>query len=204
MEYAEITEAFVPMGSGEPRSNVTGKPHLTLIIKGIEKSVGFDYKGAGFENMDLTMDIGFMWEEVLSRVFADRMAIRPGEVECDNIVGSPDGINSDPGVVENNGHIIIEPDDSVMVLEEYKFTWKSSKTLPHDNWYFMTQAKGYCYMVGTNIIIFRVCYVNGNYKGSGPQYRVERIVYTDYELKANWDMILDFAERKGYFKGEGK
>jgi hypothetical protein len=135
--------------------------------------------------------VGFLWEEVLSREFAERYAVRIGEVEHDSIIGSPDGLSiNDPKVPDN------------LVDEEYKATWKSIRKPPEDNWYWMTQFKSYCYMLGVNTTVLRVLYINGDYKGSGPIPALFRIEYTSQELQENWDMVRNHRDemlKKGYW-----
>ncbi len=81
-----------------------------------------------------------------------------------------------------------------MVLEEYKLTWKSTKNSITDNFYYMTQAKSYCRALGVNVAVFRVFYVMGDYRGSGPIYQVSRIKFSQKELDMNWDMIVKHKE----------
>lgn len=174
-------------GSGLPRS-ADHRPHLTDIIREIGVKLGLipNYAASGNDwDLDMAGDLGFMWEEMLTYVFAERMrdVIRPGEVELDGIVGSPDGLGVDP------------EDTNDLIVEEYKLTWKSAKNLPTENWYWMTQSKGYCRMCGVNTVIMRIAYINGDYKGSGPIYREARITFSEQELWENWRMLTDYARR---------
>lgn len=196
MDKYSVDCQFIPQGSGEER---TEGVHLTQIIKSIEKELGWDYKGKGFDDIDLTMEIGFWWEDMLGKVMADRMAaFRPGEVVKDGIIGSPDGLGPFPGMADGE-NIILKPSKE-LILEEYKFTWKSCKKPPTDNWYYMTQGKSYCYMTGTTACLWRICYCNGNYKGSGPIYRECFVRFTEMELWQNWEMITSHAKEKGLIK----
>ena len=177
MKCTPVDEKFVPAGSGQERSD-DGRPHLTSIIRHIRDKAGFGYgDGPGWDR-DTTMEVGFLWEDVLDAAFKDRMAIRPGEVELDGVVGSPDGIGEDPEGVEH------------AVLEELKCTWRSSRRSPTEDWSWMVQIKSYCKMIGTTVTIMRVLYLMGDYKGSGPQYKVFRIEFTQDELDQNWAMIV--------------
>jgi len=195
-----IDEPFIPRGSGVPRTpsgGTKGKLHLTDVIHAIEHRLDRHYKGNGFEDRDLTMEVGFWWEEMLGMVHANRHAVRIGEVEKDDIIGSPDGKGPDTGVVktvDGKPTLVVPPIPGKVVLEEYKFTWKSSKNSPSTNWYWMTQCKSYCHMLGLDTVVMRICHIMGNYKGSGPLYRVARIAYTERELYENWRMITEYAE----------
>jgi len=157
--------------------------HLGDVIRSIQESLGIGYKGDGFNDMQLTAEIGLLWEGVLSKIMRDKYAVRPGQIIEDGIWMSPDGLGEDP-----LGEVPI-------VLEEYKATWKSTKWPLTDNFPYMTQVKSYCRAVGTNVAVMRVFYLMGDYKGSGPIYRVVRITFTDLELEQNWDMIVTHAKK---------
>lgn len=193
MEIRKIDEDFVALGSGLGRTKAqdTGKIHLSDIAKYIEFKMDFAKKNGAIDwNMAVAAEVGFLWEDLLSLVYADKYAARIGEVELDGIVGSPDGLSaSDP--------FDVEP----IVNEEYKATWRSVNKSPDKIWYWMTQFKSYCKMLGVTVTVARVLYLNGDYKGSGPLYRVFRIEFTDRELQENWDMILKHRDEmlsKGY------
>ena len=106
--------------------------HLGEVIKFIQNRSGMGYTGKGFSDMELTAEIGLLWEDVLSKVMRDKYAMRPPQICEDGIWMSPDGIGTDP-----DGEV-------PMVVEEYKATWKSVKSAPDENFYYMTQAKSYC------------------------------------------------------------
>jgi len=148
------------------------------------------YKGAGFSDMELTAEIGLLWERALSKIMADKYAFRPPQVCRDGIWMSPDGIG-----------IGADPAGKVhLTIEEYKATWKSSKNQPEDVFGYMIQVKSYCLALGTNVAVMRVFYIVGDYRGSGPVYRWSRILFTDRELEDNWAMIL---REKEIFDKEG-
>jgi hypothetical protein len=133
----------------------------------------------------LTAEIGLLWENILSKIMGDKYAIRPPQIQIDGIWMSPDGIGPDPiGEVP-------------LVVEEYKAAWASTRRPPIDNFYYMTQIKSYCKAIDTNVAVMRIFHVMGDYKGSGPIYRVARLVFTDWELEQNWKMILREKERMG-------
>lgn len=183
MTYEDLP--FPCSGSGLVRSSYsdTGLLHMTNVIHSIERHIGREYKGEGFQDFGMTGEMGFMWEDALTLVMADRMreVQRPEEVVRDGIVCSPDGVGPDPL------HLVH------LVLEEYKLTWKSNRNLPTEVWYWMTQCKGYCYVLGLDTAIMRIGYIMGNYKGSGPLYREARITFTEQELRDNWNMITSHA-----------
>lgn len=186
MDCTFVDLPFPCVGSGVPRSSPddTGLLHMTDVIRSIEARIGRPRSG-NFEDLNMAADVGFMWEDTLTRVMADRImgqVFRPGEVIKDGIVCSPDGVGPDPLGVSH------------MVLEEYKFTWQSNRRSPVEVWYWMAQCMGYCYALGLDTVIMRIAYVLGDYKGSGPRYREARIVYTEQELWGNWRMIISHAD----------
>lgn len=176
------------IGSQLPRSD--DRPHLTDILKRIGREFKLvpEYSSDSGWELPLAAEIGFMWEEVLSRVMADRMCKvwRPGEVEKDGIVGSPDGIGPDPEGL------------SPMVLEEYKVTWRSSKNPPTAEWRWMAQVKGYCAMLDLTTVIMRIVYICGDYRGKGPTYRETRIEFTPYEIGEHWKLITGFLKGSSF------
>jgi hypothetical protein len=58
----------------------------------------------------------------------------------------------------------------------------------------MCQVKSYCYALDTPVAVMRIFHLNGDYRGSGPVYRVARIRFTEKELEDNWRMILRHKE----------
>jgi len=159
--------------------------HLGDVTRSLVDRAGLGYKGAGFTDMELTAEIGLLWERVLQIVMHDKYAIRPPQMCIDGIWISPDGIGLDP-----KGEV-------PLVIEEYKATWKSTKGSPLDNFNYMTQIKSYCHAIDTTVAIMRIFYLMGDYRGSGPIYRVARIVFTPQELDQNWQMVLKEKERMG-------
>jgi hypothetical protein len=187
MECLEIEEEFNPKGSGVDRTSAhdTGKIHLSDIAKYIEYKMDYAQrtKGSADWNMNLAGEVGFLWEDLLSYVFGMKYAVRIGEVELDGIVGSPDGLSSNDPLGKE-----------LLVNEEYKATWRSIKKKPTDIWYWETQFKSYCHMLGVTVTVARVLYLMGDYKGSGPLYKVFRMEFTPFELRENWKMILDHRD----------
>ena len=161
--------------------------HLTDVIRDIA-GVLFPKQKVSRDNCswnrEATMGMGFLWECALSDVMRDKMAHRIGEVECDGIMMSPDGVDWGNGV-----------------LEEYKCTWKSTRHPPEDNWEWMTQIKGYLWGIGKGEmtrVVMRVLYVMGDWKGGGPEYRVWRGEFEEWELRENWEMIVNHAKARGW------
>jgi len=141
-------------------------------------------------NRTTTFTAGFVWEEVLFGLWAEHFSAafarllarkydwyQTGEVRRDGIICTPDGLDI----------------SDVWTLQEAKFTWKSSKNPPMDNWYYMTQAKGYCKVLSIYQVMMHIFYCMGDYKGNGPQYEAWLIQYQPHEIEENWQMILNHA-----------
>lgn len=152
--------------------------HVSSVIKSLQESSGLGYKGKGFSDMELTAEIGLLWEDILSKVMKEKYAIRPPQIQLDGIWMSIDGISPDP------------KGEFPLVVVEYKATWQSTNRSPIDNFYYMSQVKSYCKALETLVAIMHIFYIMGDYKGSGPIYRVARIKFSQYELDQNWNMIL--------------
>lgn len=179
MIITEQNNPVFPWKSNEERSQNT--LHLSTIYTDLERELFGPPNDTGNR---LWAEVGFLFEEALSLAFGDRLGFRPGEVELDGIVGSPDGID-----FEN------------WRVEEYKCTWKSTKTTPERVWRWMVQAKGYCKMMGMKECLHRVLYLNGNYKDDrSPQYKEFLSEFTQYEVDQNWEMLLKHARGKGWLK----
>jgi len=185
----EVIETEVPeLGSGVPRSEDT--LHLTQITSDLAVQLGMFSKDTGFPLEKF--ELGFAYEEALENAWADRInrlsnfdMVRPGEVELDGIYGSPDGISFPNGVT---------------TLEEYKLTWYSmhSKKFLLDMPTWQWQTKGYCKMLNLTNCIFRVFWVNGDYRPPAPAYRAYSVKYTQEEIDQNWDNLKNHARDQGW------
>lgn len=190
---------FIPKHSGLDRSlaSETGKLHLSDVIKFILQHMGKGYADNDKSwDLDLAAELGFIWEDVLGNTLADRALfqhIRPGEIECDGIVGSPDGIGEDP------------KREFAFADHEYKCTWRSTNKTPDVVDYWMMQFKGYCYMMTTPCCIVWALHINGDWKFNNkkPVMLPYRIVFTENELWENWQMVLNnskYMKEKGIWK----
>lgn len=178
VDYIDLDIKFPLTGPGD---RTTDRLHLSDIYSDLEQTLFPKSTNADMTNQ-LWAEAGFLWESLLSRVLADHCSERPGEVELDGIVGSPDGF-----------------DQSTRVVDEYKLTWKSTKNShPKDVWKWMTQVKGYCKMLGASVVRFHVFHVNGDYRGSGPLYKSYLFSFTEREIDENWSMLTNHAKMKGW------
>ena len=159
-------------------------------------------RDAGF----MRMEQGFVWEELLSLVWKERMAVRPMEVELDGIYGSPDGIWT-PAQLATYGLKF-----STDVLLEMKWTSRSTKT-DFENWFScITQCKAYCKMLGISNAIVIACHNKGDYswlkfdkdEAGNPlskpisfpapmELRATLVQFSEEELNLNWNNMAEVA-----------
>ena len=181
MKCTKIESKLEGPGSGVERSEGL---HLTPIIYDIAIKLGIMKPSSDSEDGKAEFfERGFIFEDLLSHVFATRMALRIGEITLDGITGSPDGLGEW---------------ESRLVVEEYKCTSKSLSRPIEDNWMWVTQVKAYCHMVGVPKAIMRVLYVAGDYKPPFPQYRAYLMEFSQRELEENWSMIVNHAKAQGW------
>jgi hypothetical protein len=136
-------------GSGLPRG--THKIHVTEVIRELLIDQGNELFADNptkedeeeYRRMREKMSVGFLWEDVMSEVYAERMrfhandpehdtvnvcdVVRPDEIEYDGILMSPDAMETRYiGKVTIAGDIfgdIFDPEpDKEVILHEYKFT----------------------------------------------------------------------------------
>jgi CRISPR/Cas system-associated exonuclease Cas4 (RecB family) len=98
--------------------------------------------------------------------------------------------------------IIGHPDASHLgtLIEIYTTIMSSNNTLQEmvdKSVYFrqkIRQMMDYCYMKGTNEIDLVILFRMGNYKDFKPKIVCKRIVFTDEELKSNWEVMMKKKE----------
>ncbi len=166
-----------------PVGRTLDRLHLTDIISDLEREVfPVTSDKQRLKNRHFA-EVGFLFEDILSQAFRDKLGKRIGEIEYQGIIGTPDGI-----------------DFEGWLLEEYKCTWRSSKTQPHNMWRWLVQIKGYLKMLQFEMTQckMRILYLNGNYKGSGPEYKEYMLSFIQEEIDNNWDMLQAHAKRKGW------
>jgi hypothetical protein len=165
-----------------PESTRSPGLHLSAIISDL--MMDLDPKKYGGEMDWNRVESGVTFERLLEKALMARnpSLIRPGEYERDGIACSPDGYSR-----------------ADHTIEEYKFTWKSSKYPITDDrfWSWLVQIKGYCYVIGTTHARLRVLFVNGNYSSFTPVLKSWALEFTPEELSDNWAMLLNHAKHKG-------
>lgn len=183
--FREINDCILSLNatnSGQDRSH--DKPHVTGLIKGLGTALKIKpfVEKEGPSPLELAgnnySELGFIFETLLEQSWKERLGIRPGEIECEGVVGSPDGLSVSP----------YGP-----CIEEYKCTWSSSKKQPHEEWRYMMQVKAYCYMTGVKTVLFRILYINGDYKPPMPQYKTYLYEFDQEEIDTAWSMLRNYG-----------
>lgn len=213
MIITEIQADFNLQFNAEPRSLGL---HVSEIIRDVAGEMGYLRKDDE-EELDWTLaryrathgaDIAKMYPTVFYRVmlglaFEDWLGPQLphtnfhgiGELQRDGLVGTPDGLEftNDAG--------------GSACIHEFKLTWKSSRSdreTPQQRiareFMYLCQTKSYCAMVRASGVeclrsILHVFWVNGNYRGSGPEYRRYQLDFTPDEVEANWRLMSVMGKR---------
>lgn len=157
----------------------TDKPHVGEIIHDMLIDLGVYKRSSGADPYQF--EKGFMWERMLSLALPG-CAVRPGEIELDGIVMSPDGIGYDESIRES-------------VVEEYKCTAKRADNCdPSDNIGWMMQTKAYCKGMGLTSVVFRILSIGRPWEPIPLTYL---ITFTQDELDQNWNAIVAYAKHRG-------
>lgn len=191
------------LAAANPASvNRTPGCHVTDIVVAIMRKID-PKRYTRSDNPDMSdasenwQEAGFIWEELLSAIFAARMdtsdtapvtRFRPGEIVKDGIIGSPDAI-------------CLDADGTTLVLEEYKCTWKSARGFDlYDKrfLYWLIQLQAYCTLVGATTARLYVLHINGNYEGYIPQVSAWHLQFTQTELDEQWVSLLNTARKEGW------
>jgi hypothetical protein len=123
------------------------------------------------------MCAGLAWEDWLARQYRQIMQFHPGEVSIHGVAGSPDALS-----VFNNA----------LYVHEFKFTWKSANTPTARHWYWLAQIKAYLKAVDGAGAFLHTYHVMGDYRGSGPLYRVMFLQFSPQELHDNWQELEQY------------
>jgi hypothetical protein len=196
--------------ANEQSRNRTPGLHLTDIVRTIlvkidPKRYSKDY-GPSSENWQ---EAGFVWEDILSRVFALRASTtrsaatrwRPGELLKDGILLSPDGLCIEPELTFTRKDGTVAQYTDALIVEEYKATWKSARGFDlYDKrflWWLL-QLQGYCYAAGTTLARLFVLHINGQYESYIPQTTSFILEFPQMELDDQWASFLNTARNEGW------
>ena len=126
--------------------------------------------------------IGFAWEQWLASQIHN-LNHQPGELVCDGILMSPDGIDED------------------LVLHEFKATWKSSAYPVTDQSMWMWQVMGYLYGLSKDVgqpclkAVVHPVYMCGDYRSNrDPVYKPTVVEFEWNELEENWMRMLNYRD----------
>lgn len=170
--------------------------HLSNIIQMIQTVQGNNpaNRGKPLDRRDLEAyrTFGFLFERVLFDVILqDRLIERPGEFTVDGITLTPDAIDTeDFSNLEAKCTWRGMPDD----VDDFMNQLHSPERFNH----WLIQMKAQCKAIGTLNQQLWTFWVNGNYKDNRrPTLRKWMIEFTKDEIRANWDMLVNFAKRRG-------
>lgn len=169
--------------AGPPR---TPGLHLSQIIRSICDAME-PGKYSGPIN-PLYTDPGFTFERVLETAWVNRHAgeiFRPGEIELDGVICSPDYID------------LSVPDGE---LVESKMTEMSMKGCPTEGKFrkWLWQIGAYCHVCSLGQARLHVLWLRGDYAKVRRAYTVDRIVWEPGETERIWKLLTDHARQKGW------
>lgn len=178
MHITQLDEQLPILGSGSHKRSPG--LHLTEVIDDLMQTSGIAKKYDNQWDFRTTITAGFVFEEALKLLLRDAGIIfHLGEFEHDGIYCTPDG-------VKLNGELL---------LVEIKWTWRSSKLDPADEFRWLAQIKGYCKVLGLGKANLKVYHVNGDYSyKTGPEYRSYLLEFQPHEIEENWTMLRNHAE----------
>jgi hypothetical protein len=211
----EEIEVCLDVGDLKIRSPIDREIALTGRIKEAERTKGMHLSGilrfvagqAGLmkivadmdeERLPLKMALGIAFEEFAASLYPS-MHWQPGEVIREGVAMTCDGISPmDLSLGERSYH------GDQPCVEEFKLTWKKVQTgdeLLRESWYWCQQGRGYCWGYGANLVRYHICFVNGNYRNSGPVYKRYLVRYPPPDVESTRLMVLkhlDKAREAGY------
>lgn len=179
MKVTELSASIAELVlSSEQSATRSPGVHISTIIRYMKEQL--ERQGSWpSDELENSSQIGRVWETYLARALGEAAQdqyryVRPGELEMDGIVGSPDGLDcEDPAIIE------------------FKATWvSSSRPIAERRRDYLWQIKSYCHMAGIPVARLYVLYVNGNYKPPMPQVKGYQYEFSTGELRENWNMIL--------------
>lgn len=201
LEWSDLQRLTYHVGAREVRS--TGL-HVSDVLRHLAVQ-GNRYTDEDHEDdMPLRVLLGLAFEEAAARLY-EGMNWQPGQLECDGVVGSPDGLTwlGSIGKFE-----LGNPD---FVIEEFKYTGKSQRVKgggPGDlkdirtEWTWMQQGMSYINLYrrvyknlyrGINRCRFHICWKYGNYVKPFTEKYVRYLVeFSEAELAGNWAMLQAF------------
>jgi hypothetical protein len=186
-------DAVGTLFSDQPRS--THLPHLTEIIAHIAQEAGDEYDNE-FDDGDLNSfaEDGFMWENLLTAVWKQRLWTRGGEELC--LVPQQemelDGILMTPDWMELAGWTLIE----AKATTRSRHKWDQRERY---FWRWLMQVMGYCKALRTLRCDLYVRWTCGTWRPPVPEAWRYELTFTRQEVEDNWEGVKrarDRMERK--------
>lgn len=166
--------------------------HVSDLLKSMAVRTGkLDDSEEEEDSLELRMMMGLAWEEWLAKQLTQQfpsILFRFGELVEDLIIGTP---------------YAYEPMNNV--IHEFEMTWKTSARDIESQWVWLSRCRSYCYLARELAreldypdcleAWLHVLYVNGDYNGSGPQYKVYQCEFTRQEVGSLWSQLTREKER---------
>ena len=137
----------------------------------------------------MLLAMGTAWEAHLEKLLLQQPGISRPEAFID-----ANGIGFSPDLIISNG---------VSRCGEIKLTWMTDVEDIRDPKFdkYLTQVKAYCYHLETPYGRIYATHINGaekdRYGKPNPALKVYDLEFTPRELRENWEMLLNYAKRKG-------
>lgn len=170
--------------------------HVSSIIRHIATKSGLYTFEAQQDDMGLRVLIGMGWEAMCVRLY-EQVLWQPGELECDEVYLSPDGLGR-------------SGDNDDWCIDEFKYTGlsrrvKGGKEKQHkritDMLMWMWQVMSYCYAMERTYEVpvryarLHVCWSRGDYSYPQVEQYVRYLVrFEEEELQRNWNMLMENKE----------
>lgn len=153
--------------------------HVSAIVRKLSAALAPQKNDLTEEHLDRFAVLGRLWEVQLSQaLFQPPRYERPGEIEMDGIIGSPDCVDTQDWAVT-----------------EFKCTWKSSRDFESKlKWkQYLWQVKSYCCILGmvrARLIVLFVC-GDWSFRGddAAPIAYQWSLLFTPQELAEHWVMM---------------
>lgn len=187
-----------------PTAARTSGVHVSEIIKIKLLQIDPERYGQEFaeDQRDNLWHAGYLWEEIIAKVFAEGRAstsalVKGSEIVDEGIYLTPDWIEigTDPAGVEH------------LYVSETKASWKSSREWGKDpntaiwdkrfvGW--RMQFGAYARALQTLHARLHVLWMNDDYTKFLPKMRTYEITFTPRELDENWAMLKNTARKQGW------
>lgn len=151
--------------------------HVSQIVRKLSRAMGKRDGDFTDEQLDRFAIVGRLWEKLLAEaLFKPPQYVRPGEIELDEVIGSPDCVDTEHWSVF-----------------EFKCTWRSYKDFEGTDhfWKYRIQLESYCAMLGMCRARLVVLFVCGNWRDDPVPRAIEwDLLFTPQEIAEHWRMIL--------------